>query len=152
MLGSAVTGAVMTELVRRGAELLADNTRSVAPAIGSTSALDGEQLLTRLLPVFDNLVRAHHHAEQGAPATAITEGLRMVLAQIDEALARSGVERVPTVGQLFDPRWHAAVEHVEAPEPAGTVLREVLPGYSAGGRLLRAASVVVSKGLVRMNG
>jgi hypothetical protein len=146
VLGSAAAGAVATELVRRGVDLLhAGDTQAGAQATGAAGSLDGEALLGRLLPVFDNLARAQQHAERGAPAAAIAEGLRIVQAQLDEALARSGVERVPTVGQLFDPSRHAAVEHVEAPEPAGTVLRELLPGYMAGGRLLRAPSVAVSK-------
>lgn len=142
---SAATGAMATEVVRRGAGLLAAG----APA-SAAGSLDGEALLGRLFAVFDDLARAQHHAEQGAPAAAIAEGLRIVRGQLDEALTRSGVERVPTVGQVFDPGVHAAVEHVEAPEPAGTVLREVLPGYTTGGRLLRAASVVVSKGPLQM--
>jgi len=144
VLGSAAAGAVATEIVRRGVDLLhAGDAQAPGAAVGS---LDGEALLGRLLDVFDNLARAQQHAEQGAPASAIAEGLRIVQGQLDEALARSGVERVPTVGQLFDPSRHAAVEHIEATEPAGVVLREVLPGYMAGGRLLRAPSVVVSKG------
>jgi len=153
-LGGVAAGALVTEVMRRGVDLLqagevrAQEDRPTVPATGS---LDGEALLGRLLPVFDNLARAQQHAE-GAPAAAIAEGLRMMQDQLDEALARSGVERVPTVGQLFDPSRHAAVEHVEAPEPAGTVLRELLPGYMAGGRLLRAASVVVSKGQMRLGG
>jgi molecular chaperone GrpE len=147
VLGSAAAGAVATEIVRRGVDLLRDgDTQAGVQATGAAGSLDGEALLERLLPVFDNLARAQQHAGKGAPAAAIAEGLRIVQGQLDEALARSGVERVPTVGQLFDPSRHTAVEHVEAPEPAGTVLRELLPGYMAGGRLLRAASVVVSKG------
>lgn len=141
-LGGAAVGAVASEILRRGAELH----ERPAALTSAASSLDGEALLERLLPVFDNIACAQQHAAEGAPAAAIAEGLRMVLVQLDEVLARSSVERVPTVGHVFDPARHAAVDHVEAPEPAGVVLREVLPGYTASGRLLRAPSVVVSKG------
>lgn len=141
-LGGAVVGAVGAKIALSGTEVASARERKNA----APGALDGEALFKSLLPVFDNLSRAQQHAEEAAPAAAIAEGLRMVRIQLDEALARSGVERVPTVGHAFDPGKHAAVDHVEAPEPAGVVLREVLPGYTAGGRLLRAASVVVSRG------
>lgn len=146
MIGSAAAGALATEVVRRGVDLLhVGDAQAGAKALPAAGALDGAALLERLLPVFDNLARTQQHAEQGAPPAAIAEGLRTVRGQLDEALVQGGVERVPTVGQLFDPSRHTAVEHVEAPLP-GIVLREVLPGYTAGGRLLRVASVVVSKG------
>lgn len=159
-VGGVAIGVLASTIVRSGVELTeAANARAedgaqvpseqpIAPGNTASGALDGEALFKRLVPVFDNLSRAQRHAEEGAPVAAIAEGLRMVLGQLDEALAQSGVDRVPTVGHVFDPARHAAVEHVEAPEPAGVVLREVLPGYVAGGRLLRAPSVVVSKGLL----
>ena len=76
VLGSAAAGAVATEIVRRGVDLLhAGDAQAPGAAVGS---LDGEALLGRLLPVFDNLARAQQHADQGAPASAIAEGLRMV--------------------------------------------------------------------------
>jgi molecular chaperone GrpE len=105
-----------------------------------------EELLRILLPVFDNLERAVLHAEQAADAKAIAEGVRMVLKQFGDTLGRAGIQRVPGVGEPFDPMVHEAVQQVESTEAKpGTVIAEVQPGYRMGDRLIRAAMVVVAK-------
>ena len=106
----------------------------------------GEDLLRILLPVFDNLERAVLHAEQAADAKAIAEGVRMVLKQFGDTLGRAGIQRVPGVGEPFDPMVHEAVQQVESTEAKpGTVIAEVQPGYRHGDRLIRPAMVVVAK-------
>ena len=105
-----------------------------------------EDLLRTMLPVFDNLERAVQHAEQAADAKAIAEGVRMVLKQFGDTLGRIGIQRVPGVGEPFDPMVHEAVQQVETTEAKpGTVIAEVQPGYKMGDRLIRAAMVVVAK-------
>ncbi len=105
-----------------------------------------EELLKNLLPVFDNLERAVMHAEQTTDAKAIAEGVKMVLKQFTDALARVGIKRVGGVGQPFDPLVHEAIQQVETTEqPPGTVVAEVQPGYAFGDRLVRAAMVVVAR-------
>ncbi|GAC1539402.1 MAG: hypothetical protein NVS3B10_30100 [Polyangiales bacterium] len=105
-----------------------------------------EDMLKNLLPVFDNLERAAAHAEQAMDAKAIAEGVRMVLRQFVDTLARTGVQRIGGVGGAFDPMVHEAVQQLETTEAKpGTVIAEVAPGYKIGDKLLRAALVVVAK-------
>ena len=105
-----------------------------------------EEMLRTLLPVFDNLERAVLHAEQANDAKAIAEGVRMVLKQFGDTLGRAGIQRVPGVGEPFDPMVHEAVQQVESTEAKpGTVIAEVQPGYRHGDRLIRPAMVVVAK-------
>lgn len=105
-----------------------------------------EDLLKTLLPVFDNLERAIQSAQRAAEVKAVSDGLSMVQRQFVDALGREGVTRVPTVGCSFDPTVHEAIQQVETSEHApGTVIAEVQPGYMQGGRLMRAAMVVVAK-------
>jgi molecular chaperone GrpE len=106
-----------------------------------------EDLLRALLPVFDNLERALQSAQRASDVKAVAEGLTMVQRQFVDALGREGIQRVPTVGQAFDPSVHEAIQQVETADHApGTVLAEVQPGYTQGERLVRAAMVVVAKG------
>ncbi len=103
-----------------------------------------EQTWRELLPVLDNLqMAADHSPDDGGPLAA---GVRMVLGQFHNALARLGVERVPAAaGQAFDPAHHEAVATEPHPDaPPGAVLREVQAGFRHAGRLLRAARVVVA--------
>lgn len=105
-----------------------------------------EELLKDLLPVFDNLERAMTSAERATEVKPVSDGLKMVLRQFTDTLGRSGITKVPTVGNLFDPGLHEAIQQVESDEhPAGTVVAEVQPGYLQGDRLVRAAMVVVAK-------
>jgi molecular chaperone GrpE len=105
-----------------------------------------EDLLKELLPVFDNLERAIQSAQKANDVKAVSDGLGMILKQFDSTLGRAGITRVPTVGQMFDPSVHEAIQQVETDEhPPGTVVAEVQPGYVAGDKLVRAAMVVVAK-------
>ena len=105
-----------------------------------------EDLLRTVLPVFDNLERAIHSSQRATDVKALAEGLTMVLKQFVDALGRAGIQKIPTVGQPFDPSVHEAIQQVETNEhPPGTVIAEVQPGYVQGERLIRAAMVVVAK-------
>lgn len=105
-----------------------------------------EELLKELFPVFDNLERAVASAQRASDIKSMADGVGMVLRQFTDTLTRSGITRVPSVGQPFDPQMHDAIQQVETDEhPPGTVVAEVQPGYMQGDRLLRAAMVVVSK-------
>lgn len=106
-----------------------------------------ESFIKDLLPVFDNLERAASSAETATDVRSVIDGLRMVLKQFGDTLERTGVKRIATVGQPFDPSVHEAIQHMESKDhPAGVVLAEVQPGYAMGDHLVRAALVVVSKG------
>ena len=105
-----------------------------------------EEFLKEILPVFDNLERGIQSSQRATEVKAVADGLLMVLKQFENTLARLQITRVPTVGAMFDPAVHEAIQQVETDEqPAGTVVAEVQPGYMNGERLMRAAMVVVAK-------
>jgi molecular chaperone GrpE len=105
-----------------------------------------EDLLKELLPVFDNLERAIQSAQKATEVKAVSEGLSMIVKQFEGTLGRAGITRVPTVGTMFDPALHEAIQQLETDEhPPGTIVAEVQPGYVTGEKLVRAAMVVVAK-------
>ena len=72
-------------------------------------------------------------------------GMDMVRRQLSEFLASQGVEEIPTTGH-FDPNLHDAVAEEEcAAGEDGRILRVIRRGFKLRERLLRPASVVVSK-------
>jgi molecular chaperone GrpE len=98
--------------------------------------------IRELLPVLDNLERAL--TAQGAEGDLI-RGVEMIARQFLDVLRRFGVEPVPAVGALFDPRRHEAVMRVESPDvTAPTVVEEFQRGYLLRDRLLRPAMVKVA--------
>ncbi len=105
-----------------------------------------EDLLREVLPVFDNLERALQSAARATDVAAVSQGLSMVLKQLEGTLSKVGISKVATIGSAFDPGVHEAIQQVETDEhPAGTVMAEIQPGYVQGERLIRAAMVVVAK-------
>ncbi|APR83133.1 Heat shock protein GrpE [Minicystis rosea] len=142
----AETAKLRDQLLRTAADF--DNFRKRARREEADAGKRGrEGLLKDLLPVFDNLERAVQHADGAQDVKAVADGLRMVLKQFVDTLDRSGIKRVPAVGQPFDPTKHEAIQHLESAQyPAGVVMAEVQPGYAIGDSLVRAALVVVSKG------
>lgn len=105
-----------------------------------------EELLKDLLPVFDNLERAIASADRATEVKPVADGLKMVIRQFMDTLGRSGITKVPSIGAMFDPAVHEAIQQIESEEhPPGTVVSEVQPGYQQGERLIRAAMVVVAK-------
>lgn len=105
-----------------------------------------DDFIRELLPVFDNVQRGIQSAEQAVDVKSVVDGLGMVMRQFESTLEKSGVTRVPSVGVVFDPQVHEAIQQVETDEHApGTIVAEVQSGYVHGERLVRAAMVVVAK-------
>jgi len=96
------------------------------------------------LPILESLERA---LEAPGGEDSIREGVRLIRDQLWSLLEKKGVERVPGVGEAFDPNHHEAIAqqpHTEVPE--GRVALEYQPGFRLGDRVIRAAKVVVSSG------
>ena len=105
-----------------------------------------EDTLREVLPVVDNLERAAGAMTDATEISAVTEGVHMVLRGFEDIASRLGLKRVATVGNLFDPACHDAMQQEETDKHApGTILAEIVPGYYLGERLLRPAMVVVAK-------
>lgn len=103
-------------------------------------------LLGDLLPVYDNLERAVKFMPTEGEAKAWRVGLDMTMKGFDEALGRMGVTPIKALGEIFDPRFHEAVQSVESEEPEGTIVEELLRGFQWKDRVLRATLVKVSEG------
>lgn len=102
--------------------------------------------LERLIPILDNFELGLGAARGNEAAAPIVAGLDMVAKQLNDFLFQHGVEPVDSEGKPFDPNIHEAVaqEHSDAAE--GIVVRQLRKGFKLRDRLLRPATVVVSKG------
>ncbi len=103
-----------------------------------------QRLLEELIPVIDNFEMGMQAASQDTKSM-IYIGMDMVRRQLNDFLASQGVEEIPTSGN-FDPNLHDAVAQEEcAAGQEGRILRVTRRGFRLRDRLLRPASVVVSK-------
>jgi molecular chaperone GrpE len=101
-----------------------------------------EQMLKDILPVMDGLDRALAAAPPDDP---LSEGVRLVRASLEKALAKHGVVGFSALGEKFDPAFHEALMQVPTgDEPAGTVVLEHARGFKLHERVIRPAMVGVA--------
>ena len=95
----------------------------------------------QFLPVLDNFQLA---LKSTGSADQLRTGVELIVKQMEEVLRSLNVQPVETVGAIFDPRVHEALEMVERPDlPDHQVFEEVRRGYKIKERLLRPALVRV---------
>ena len=103
-------------------------------------------LLSRLLPVLDDLGRALGAIPSELATHPWVQGLLLVERRLTTLLDQLGVRQIGTPGESFDPRWHEAITtEARADVPEGTILQVAQPGYVLGERVIRPAQVVVAR-------
>lgn len=135
----------LEELKKRNEELEAQVKRLLADYQNLVKRTQGEReeiikmgnkdLLLHLLPALDTLMLAGKHIQD--------EGLRLSIAQFQDALRQEGIEKIKTVGETFDPHFMECVETVEGEE--GKVVNEIYSGYMLFDKIIRPAQVKVGK-------
>jgi len=96
-----------------------------------------------LIPVLDSFDRA---LESSPEKSEFHMGVELIHKQLQDALAKLGVRPVSAKGELFDPRFHQAIETVETSEADDQhVVEELQRGYKLKDRLLRPAMVKVAR-------
>jgi molecular chaperone GrpE len=104
-------------------------------------------LLEKLIAIIDNFELGLEAARAEGKKSPVFSGMSMVLKQLMDFLADSGLQPIDATGQKFDPNLHEAIAHEPSDEfPEGVVVRQTRRGYKMKDRLLRPSSVVVSSG------
>lgn len=105
------------------------------------------EVLAALFDPVENLKRSLDAARKGASPEDTATGLEMVHKAFMAAFEKLGLEEVPGAGARFDPNLHEALTLVPVTDPAldGVVLEVFSAGYRIGGRLIKAARVVVGQ-------
>lgn len=100
-------------------------------------------VIRELLPAIDNLERALKHAPKDLADHDYVKGVQGVIKQFEKALKDIGVERVKTVGEEFDPKYHEAVSMEHGEGSKEVVSEELQAGYKLGDEVIRHAMVKV---------
>jgi molecular chaperone GrpE len=104
-------------------------------------------LLEKLIAIVDNFELGLEAARAEGEKSPVFSGMSMVLKQLMDFLADSGLQPIDATGQKFDPNLHEAIAHEPSDKfPEGVVVRQTRRGYRMKDRLLRPSSVVVSSG------
>jgi molecular chaperone GrpE len=99
------------------------------------------KIVTKFLPVFDNIERAMSSHTEDAE---YKKGIEMIYASFNAVLKDMGVEEVSCEGQ-FDPNVHQAVQQTESDEESGTITLVLQKGYTYRSKVIRFAMVAVAR-------
>lgn len=95
-----------------------------------------------LLPIVDDFSRA---VAVQTTDTSYAKGVELIHQRLGEILSKLGLESTDSLGQIFDPNLHYAIDKVESPDAEeGQILEEFQKGYRFRGKLLRPAMVKVA--------
>jgi molecular chaperone GrpE len=103
-------------------------------------------IVRKLLPAMDNLERALKHAPKDLAGHDYVKGVQGVAKQFEKAFEELGIEKVATVGQEFNPRYHEAISMEDEGGEVEVVCEELQPGYKIGDEVIRHAMVKVKRG------
>lgn len=106
-----------------------------------------QDILRDLAEVIDNFERAIESSTDSRDFDNFHEGILMIEKQFSGMLTEKyGLERIGSVGELYDPAIHEAMMLEESPEVEVETVKLVFQsGYRLHDRILRPAKVVVSK-------
>ena len=113
----------------------------------------GTRLARDLLTVLDNLNRALESVddEMKEKQNAFLEGIELTKKELLNTFSNHEInELAPEEGEKFDPKFHQAM--FEGPHPKiekGNIIQVMANGFTIGERLLRAAQVGVSSGILQ---
>jgi molecular chaperone GrpE len=100
-------------------------------------------VVRELLPVIDNFERALKNMPKELENNDYTKGVAGVVKQFEQILAKLGVERIKTIGEVFNPELHEAVSMEEGDGETEIVSEELQAGYVLQEEVLRHAMVRV---------
>ena len=103
-----------------------------------------------VVSIRDNIERANASIEEDLKLDEkikpVIEGLDLIQQSIISVLDRFGIKKIEAIDQKFDHNFHQAMIEIEKDDcDPGTVVQELIPGYTLHDRLLRPAMVGVSK-------
>ena len=113
----------------------------------------GTKLARDILSVLDNLNRALESVdhEMMEKQNAFLEGIELTKKELLNTFSNHEInELAPEEGEKFDPKFHQAM--FEGPHPdieKGNIIQVMANGFTIGERLLRAAQVGVSSGVIQ---
>ena len=110
-------------------------------------------LLSVVVNIREDFIRAIDTIKQKKIDNAIFEGLESILKNIDVFLEKEGIKEIDSLNHVFDPNIHEIVGFSYTDDDNGVeeniITKEIRRGYLLNGRVLRPSLVEVSKKIVK---
>ncbi len=99
-------------------------------------------VISEMLPIIDNFEKAK---DAECSDETYKTGISMIYTQLIEVLKKQGVEKIPDLGETFDPEYHEAVMSVEDDTKGEKEIVEVFrTGYRMKDKVVRHSLVKVA--------
>jgi len=133
------------KLLRNEAELINFKKRLIQESIQDRKYAN-QDLIAELLIALDQLDKVVNVEVTDEKLKNYLIGFKMINTQIFDVLESSGLKYIKSINEIFDPKYHHAVEKENNKDlPNGTIIKELQKGYMYKDRLLRPAMVVVNE-------
>ncbi len=103
-----------------------------------------------IINIRDNIERAQSsisdEAKNNEAIKSVIEGIDLIAQSVVSTFEKIGIKKIDSLNVKFDHNLHQAMMEIENDElDPGTIVQELIPGYTLHDRLLRPAMVGVSK-------
>jgi len=106
----------------------------------------GQDIISDLLPVLDDVERAENVLEKAENIEAVKEGLKLITDKLRNMVHQKGLQAMNPQGEVFDAETMEAVTEIPAGEEMkGKVVDVVEKGYTLNEKIIRYTKVVVGK-------
>lgn len=138
------TSQLKDQLLRKAAEFENYKRRTENGSINLAKFL-GENIITQLLPVLDDLSRSLKSGKEKLENDPFYKGVEMIYSKFLKVLESQGLTTMETVGKEFNVEFHDAMMQVPKSDvPPHTIIEEVEKGYLLYDKVIRHAKVIVS--------
>ena len=92
------------------------------------------------------LGRTRNDAKNNEAIKSVIEGIELIAQSVVSTFEKIGIKKIDSLNEKFDHNLHQAMMEIENDElDPGTIVQELISGYTLHDRLLRPAMVGVSK-------
>ena len=103
-----------------------------------------------IINIRDNIERAQssisEEAKNNEAIKSVIEGIDLIAQSVVSTFEKIGIKKIESLNEKFDHNLHQAMMEIEDDDlEPGTIVQELIPGYTLHDRLLRPAMVGVSK-------
>ena len=134
------------EMAQRAQADLENHRKKIADEMQAVSQSATFRILTKLLPILDDLQRAFEQDSKDKATNEWINGIQLIEKNIYGLLESEGVTLIDPKGLPFDPWQHEGIISLESDEfEPGTVVEVIRKGYKLHNKVLRAAQVGIAK-------
>lgn len=104
-----------------------------------------KSLLRDLIPVIEHFKTGLRYIPEEYKKADWLIGFMQIEKQLQEFMAKNGLEEVKTIGEKFNPEEHEAIGVKASDQASDTVIEEISTGFKLKGKVLKPARVIVSE-------